>query len=94
MHYICGKINFEDKKNGLTAWYTIGHNSKKPRDYFYGEIVKDGEVISKMNGNQMGYIDWDGKRYWDVRDQVNYRVKGTDIDTETIGSDCRHRTDT
>jgi len=36
--------------------------------------MKDGRVVSKMFGNQMGYIDFDGMRYWDVRDQTNYRV--------------------
>lgn len=92
VHWICGKITFEDKKNGLKGWYEIGHNKKKPCDYFYGEIIKDGVVISKLEGNQMGYIDWDGRRYWDVREQVNYRVQGCDS-SEMIGSDCRNRTD-
>lgn len=46
-----------------------------------------------MFGNQMGYIDFDGVRYWDVREQVNYSIKGVDLGKGTIGSDCRFRTD-
>ena len=46
-----------------------------------------------MHGNQMGYIDFDGVRFWDVRDQINYRVQGVDIEKEAIGSDCRNRRD-
>jgi hypothetical protein len=41
----------------------------------------------------MGYIDFDDVRYWDVRDQVNYLIKGVDLDNGTIGSDCRFRSD-
>lgn len=93
VHLICGKCEFEDKKNGITGWYEIGFDKKKPMDYFSGEISKDGKVVSKMHGNQMGYIDFDGIRYWDVRDQVNYRVQGVDLEKEAVGSDCRNRMD-
>ena len=41
----------------------------------------------------MGYIDFDGIRYWDVRDQVNYKVQGVDLEKYTIKSDYRFRND-
>ena len=56
---MCGKIEFEDKKNGLTAWYEISAEKKKPLDCFIGEIIKDDKVVSKMSGSYMGYIDFD-----------------------------------
>ena len=28
--------------------------------------------MSELYGNYMGYIDFDGKRYWDVREMQNY----------------------
>lgn len=68
VHLICGRVDFVDKKNGLTAWYEINSVARKPKDYFQGEIIMDGQVVSKLYGNQMGYIDFDGVRYWDVRD--------------------------
>jgi hypothetical protein len=94
VHLICGRITFEDKKNGLIAWYEIGHEKKKPADYFYGEIYKNGTLVSKLNGNQFGYIDFDNERFWDVRDQVNYRVQDVETDGELLGSDCKLRQDT
>jgi len=72
VHLVCGRCEFEDKKNGITGWYEIGIDKKRPMDYFAGEIIQNGRVVSRLLGNQMGYIDFDGARYWDVRDQVNY----------------------
>jgi len=46
-----------------------------------------------MFGNQMGYIDFDGVRYWDVREQVNYYVKGVDLEKLALPSDSRKRID-
>ena len=42
----------------------------------------------------MGYIDFDGLRYWDVREQVNYFIKGVDLDKGALPSDSRKRIDT
>ena len=42
----------------------------------------------------MGYIDFDGIRYWDVREQVNYIIKGADLKKEALQSDSRNRIDT
>lgn len=94
VHLICGKITFTDPKNGLTAWYEINSVKRKPKDYFKGEILKDGEVVSKMYGNCMGYIDFDDVRYWDIREQVNYMQKGADLKkSTTLMSDSRRRPD-
>ena len=41
----------------------------------------------------MGYIDFDGVRYWDVREQVNYYVKGVDLEKLALPSDSRKRID-
>jgi hypothetical protein len=39
IHLVCGKIEFEDKKNGITAWYEISAEKKRPLDYFIGEVI-------------------------------------------------------
>jgi hypothetical protein len=68
-HVINGNVTFYDKKNGLEGWYHIGGAGKKvPGDYLVGEIKKDGKVISKMYGSYFGYYDFDGERFWDIRD--------------------------
>ena len=65
VHCLTGTCDFTDEQNGITATYTIG--IKKGRDYFKGEIKKDGKVVSTLTGTYMGYIEWDGERWWDIR---------------------------
>ena len=65
VHCLTGTCDFTDEENGVTAQYTIG--TKKGRDYFTGEIKKDGEVVSRLSGTYMGYIEFDGVRFWDIR---------------------------
>ena len=54
---------------------TIGDDKTRPRDYLAGRICRidrggnELETVSRLQGNYMGYIDIDGRRYFDVRDQ-------------------------
>ena len=73
-HLICGRCDFKDDTNDVTGWYEINSVKGKPKDYFQGEIYHKGVLVSKLYGNQMGYIDFDGVRYWDVREQTDYKV--------------------
>ena len=59
----------------MTAFYEIGNagNKKNPKDYLKGQIMLGGAQVSEIYGNYMGYIDFDGERFWDVRKQVNYK---------------------
>lgn len=78
----------------MTAWYDIGNVKGRPSDYFRGEILKDGKVVCKLFGNYAGYIDFDSVRYWDVREETNYKIKGVESGTiDCIPSDCRLRID-
>ena len=74
VHQITGRVDFVDEQNGITAFYEIGNGGvrKNPVDYFKGEIKKDGVVVSQIFGNYMGFCDFDGVRYWDIRKQINY----------------------
>ena len=68
IHNLCGVCKFTDEKNGIEAQYNIGGAGRKyPKDYFVGEIKQHGKVVSKMFGSYMGYIDFDGVRWWDGR---------------------------
>ena len=64
----------------------------RSKDYFSGAIIKDGVKISEFRGNYMGYLDFDGVRYWDLRDQFKYDVIALDID-QALKSDSRNRID-
>ena len=94
IHMCTGTITFVDEKNGLTAWYTIGEAGKKyAKDYFKGEIKRGDQVVSRLFGSYMGYIEFDGRRYWDERRQTNYGIQGLLLD-RALQSDWRHRPDT
>jgi len=87
-------MNFEDPANNLTASFKFGNVRGKPNDYFSGEIVYNGKSVSKIHGNYMGYIDFDGVRYYDVREKqaIHFPIfaKGADA----LPSDSTKRKDT
>lgn len=93
---ITGKIEFTDEKNGIYAWYEINSPNRgrgKAKDYFIGEIRKNGVVVSKISGTYMGYVDFDGQRYWDIRHMHNHEIICADLLKEALRSDCRNRGD-
>ena len=75
----------------MTAEYTIG--TKKGRDYVKGEIKKDGVVVSKLHGTYMGYLEFDGVRYWDIRRMQNFEIIEP-AQSKVLKSDWRNRIDT
>ena len=52
----------------MEALIEFGTEYYGKQDYMAGKIVQDGKVVSEMKGNYMGYMDFDGVRYWDVRE--------------------------
>jgi len=64
---ITKRIEYNDERNGVTAWYEPGCVKGKPQDFFKGEVLKDGKVVSNIYGNYVGFLDFDKERYWDVR---------------------------
>ena len=92
-----GTMTFTDKKNNVQATYTIGGAGRKhAKDYFKGEIKHKGAIVSKVFGSYMGYIDFDGKRYWDERRQTNYAfttdaVKRLDSDWSFRPDSIKHQ---
>lgn len=63
-------MDFEDTKNGITAFYEIGNGGvrKNPADYLKGEILQNGNSVANIWGNYMGFLDINGERLWDVRE--------------------------
>ena len=41
----------------------------KKSDYCWGEIHHNGKKISEISANYNGWMDFDGVRYWDVREK-------------------------
>lgn len=70
-HILFGNIEYKDEKNGMTGYMNIGDIKGRPRDYFTGHIEHNGKKACKrIEGTYMGYADFDGERYFDVR-QMN-----------------------
>lgn len=93
---ITGRIELTDEQNGITAFYEINSPDRgkgKAKDYFVGEIRQHGKVVSKMFGTYMGYIDFDSRRYWDIRRMNNFEIRCADLTKEALPSDCRNRED-
>lgn len=91
VHCLSGTSEFSDTQNGIEAQYTIG--IRKGRDYVSGWIKKDGVKVSELTGTYMGWIAFDGKRYWDIRQMNNFGLIEPPKD-KVLFSDWRNRTDT
>ena len=65
------------------------------QDYIYGEILVNGEKKCEINGNYMGYLDFDGVRYWDYREKhkIFFPVDYEDPSEQTLESQSTKRTD-
>ena len=64
--------------------------SFRPQDYFTGTIKKDNKVVSNIYGTYLGFIEFDGIRYWDARDVKPYVLHKP---AKALPSDCRYRHD-
>lgn len=73
-HLINGQIKYEDKKNNLVAYLDIGSIKKKPKDYFEGRIEQNGKTVSLISGTYLGWLEFDGVRYWDLRQTLKQEV--------------------
>ena len=71
----------------------VGGVRRKPKDYLEGYIKQDGETVcKKVFGTYMGYIDFDGQRFWDARHMDNYKIEDLPLD-QSLTSDSRNRPD-
>lgn len=79
-----GEINFEEKKLGLFCKLKIGSVKGKPSDTLSGDIVYQGKIVSSVSGSYVSNIDFDGKRYWDFRE--NFPISIIEINKNTPSS--------
>ncbi|EGR27990.1 oxysterol binding, putative [Ichthyophthirius multifiliis] len=85
-----GTITFQDVKNNIKAEISIDSVKKKPSDYICGEIKVNDQTVSKCYGSYMGFIEFDGMRYWDFRYVTPYKPI---IIKSQLLSDQNHRID-
>jgi hypothetical protein len=41
---------------------------KRASDYFTGEIKHGKDILSRISGSYVSHIEFDGVRYWDIRE--------------------------
>jgi Oxysterol-binding protein len=74
-HESLGVMNFSDNE-GYTGSITLGKVKGKPSDYITGVIKNSkGIVVTNLQGTYLGYLEFDGIRYWDARYVRNYSIK-------------------
>ncbi|CAG9326920.1 KES1_7 [Blepharisma stoltei] len=79
-HESLGVVEFNDEGNGYKCKLQFGGNKNMPSDYIFGSIIdSNGNSISTIKGTYCGYIDFDGRRYWDARHIRPYEVKFSQI---------------
>ena len=99
-HNQYNKLVFADDKNGLVGKLNLGHEEDKLGDYCSGHIeTTDGQVVvENITGTWMGYLDIDGERWFDLREQPNDLPDLTPLPFDSrnplcLESDCRLRAD-
>ena len=92
-HQITGKVTFEDEANNITAFYQYNAYTFSKQDFVWGQIHQNGENVCEVTGNYNGYLDFDGVRYWDVRekDQIYFPIAGEE--PNSLPSQASKRTD-
>ena len=94
-HQMQGTVEFNDTENDLKGIieFSASHSWSTPQDFITGRILAKGEAISTLRGNYMGFLDFDGVRYWDVREAEKWYFPMYDWETNPLPSDANRRLD-
>jgi hypothetical protein len=90
VHETTGSMEFSDVENKIYCKLTFGNVKKKPSDYFDAEVLVNGQVVSNIKGTYLGWLEIDGKRYFDYRAMTPFMSKPAQ---SPIPSDCNYRND-
>lgn len=89
---IVGKQEYKDEQNHITAYIDAGNVKKKVQDYVQGKIYQYGQEVYDVFGNYNGYIEFNGERYWDIRETKVFDIIPS-VGNLILPSDSRHRVD-
>ena len=80
-HQLTGRLKFTDEANKIEGFYAFGEYTFKKQDYVWGEIKQNGVKVGDITGNYCGWLDFDGIRYWDVResDKIMFPIAGEEV---------------
>ena len=85
-----GDIEIDDKKNNIKCLIKLGTVSGQPTDFLEGMIIEDKKrIVSRLKGTYLGYLEFDGVRYWDAREAQSFPL----IIKKVLPSDSDYRDD-
>jgi len=90
VHETIGNMELKDEANGIYCNIAFGKVKKKPSDYIEGTIFVKGEPVSQITGTYLGWLEIDGKRYFDYRYTQPFECK---IEKSPLASDFQYRPD-
>lgn len=71
-----GTLTLKDIQHGFSFKTKIGHDlQNRSKDYFIGHISNShNKPVSGVFGTYLGYINFEGIRYWDGRKTKPFRL--------------------
>lgn len=85
-----GKLVVKEEKHKLYFKSKFGDVSKKSDDYFSGVIKQNDKPVGEVYGTYLGFVNIDGKRFWDGRKVRPFRFL---YDKAPLDSDSTTRKD-
>lgn len=101
VHEVLGTYTFSDVTNKLLCCVELNPTGVLPSDAFVGSIVSTDQegnalkMLSELDGSFLGFLDFDGKRYWDInkasstRDDPSFIANHLPSDSRTRSGYCR-----
>lgn len=71
-------MTYIEKNKGIECKLKIGGIKNKPSDEIYGEITQNGVKVCTVTGSYLSHISFDGKKYWDIRE--NFPISVIELD--------------
>jgi len=90
VHETVGSMEFTDIENKIYCKLAFGGVKKKPTDYIDAQILVDNKPVCSIKGTYLGWVEFDGQRYFDYREMVPFEAKAA---KSPIPSDCHYRND-
>jgi len=90
VHQTIADMEYTDEENKIYCKIEFGKLKKKLTDHIEGTITVNGEPVSQITGNYLGYLDFDGQRYFDYRFVQPFKTK---LAQSPLTSDFQYRPD-
>jgi hypothetical protein len=74
---LTGTLEYEEKNLGIKCQLKLGAVKGKPTDNITGDIIYGNKKIV-VSGSYLSNLDFDGERYWDIRE--NYPIQLIELD--------------